>query len=136
MPSDSGSTLIKHMPTIRAMVHPAKFMRYQTAGDYLETATGWHIFVANLPDWRMEACLLVHELVEMILTTHNGIAWQDIDNFDIDNQQLDDPGACPKAPYHKEHLAAEVIEKQLALLLGIEWDKYLSAQDALFEGVK
>lgn len=118
---------------IRVMNQPAKFMRYPTAGDYFDSPTGWHIDLANLPDWRMEAVLLIHELVEMILSKHHGIEWAEIDRFDMSNPHLDDPGACPKAPYHKEHMAAETIEKQIAMLLGIKWEDYIKAQDALFE---
>jgi len=106
--------------------------RYDTAGDYRETGGAlWSLTVSEMPDPRMEAALIVHELVEMILTKHRGITWGEIDRFDMGHPELDDPGADPRAPYHLEHLAAEQIEKQMCILLGLPWAEYQAAFDAL-----
>jgi hypothetical protein len=110
---------------------PHNLQRYDTAGDYIDTPMGWRVFLSKLPNWRMEACLFIHEFVEMVTTRHNGISWEEIDRFDMDNPELDDPGACKKAPYHKEHMAAERIEKELCLLLGLKWEDYQKALDEL-----
>lgn len=82
-------------------------------------------------DWRYEALVLIHELIEMFLTRHHGIKWEWIDAFDMAHPELDDPGADPRAPYHREHLAATRIEKLLALLLGVKWSEYEAAFNKL-----
>ena len=68
-----------------------------------------------MPDWRHSALVVVHELVEMILTKARNIDWKDIDEFDMNGlgKDSDDPGSMPEAPYHKEHVFAEKIERML-----------------------
>jgi hypothetical protein len=122
----------QHLPLIIARVLPHYLQNYDTAGDYIANGTGlWSVNVSKMSDWRHEALVLIHELVEMFTTTHNGISWNAITQFDVSHPELDDPGACPQAPYHKEHMAAEVIEKQLALLLGVDWEEYNKDLDSL-----
>lgn len=110
---------------------PHKHQRYDTAGDYQDFGYRWLLTVSKLPDWRMEAALVIHELVEMFLTKHRGITWEEVDRFDIEHPELDDPGADPRAPYHLEHLASEQLEKQMCLLLGLDWDQHQAILDAL-----
>ena len=75
-------------------------------------------------DWRYSALVMVHELVEMILTKHRNVSWKAIDKFDMDHPELDDPGCDPRAPYYAEHMFAMRVEKMLASLLGVEWKEY------------
>lgn len=84
-----------------------------------------------MKNWRYSYLVLIHELVEMGLTKHRGISWKAIDKFDMDNPELDDPGSCPRAPYHKEHIAAEKVEKMMAEWLGINWGNYQKTFDSL-----
>lgn len=84
-----------------------------------------------MPDWRHSALVLVHELVEMILTRHHGVSWKAVDKWDFAHPDSDDPGRLPGCPYGKEHLAAERIEKILALLLGVKWSDYQAAFNKL-----
>lgn len=119
------------LPNIKIYSIPHHTQRYDTAGDYLELSYEWQVLISKLPNWKMQFILTMHELIEMGLTKHNGVSWKDIDDFDMSHPELDDPGACPKAPYHKEHMAAETIEKQLALLFGIDWKEYNAVLDAL-----
>lgn len=121
---------MEHLPDIKIAVIPHHHQIYDTAGNYLETCAGWRVDITKLSDWRMEFALMMHELAEMAFTKHHGIPWNEITKFDIESG-LDDPGACPKAPYHSEHLAAERIEKEIALLLGIKWEDYQKELDNL-----
>ena len=106
--------------------------RYDTAGDYQELSPCvWNVHVSKMGNWRYQYMVMIHELVEMGLTRHNGVDWKDIDKFDMDNPDLEDPGTCPKAPYHHEHMFAMRIEKMLCTAFGISWDEYNKAFDRL-----
>ena len=85
---------------------PHKDQRYATAGDwqfkqgaidqntvvvnnaaYAAQADGsqlLHIRVSELGDWRYEALVAVHELVEALLCKYGGITEQEVDKFDMD----------------------------------------------------
>jgi hypothetical protein len=123
-----GLTLgnMKHLPYVNINTINHNSQRYDTAGDFEQiTPLFWAVRISKLPmGWRAEACLMIHELVEMILTRHNKIPWGAIDKFDMDNQDIEDPGLCPKSPYHNEHMAATQFEKMLCQLLGIKWEEY------------
>ena len=121
------------LPSIHTKTIQAKHMRYPTAGDYLDSGVAWHIRVARMDDWRHTALVLVHELVEMITTKHQGIDWKDIDDWDTigGGKDSDDPGSLPDAPYHDAHMFAESLERQLAEKLGIDWNDYNTALDSL-----
>lgn len=110
---------------------PHSRQRYDTAGDYFEIGRFWILQISKLPNWRMEAALIIHEMVEMFLTKHRGIPWEKIDQFDMEHPELDDPGADPEAPYHREHMTATDFEKQICLLLGLDWEEYQQALDSL-----
>lgn len=76
-----------------------------------------------------EAWLIsLHELIEMRLTEHHRIKEETIDAFDkmIDEKggQADEAGNEPNSPYLWEHRFAENIERQLAFVLGINWQNY------------
>jgi hypothetical protein len=79
----------------------------------------------------------MHELVEAHLTEARGIRERVILKFDMnkleqagDKYQYD-PGRDPKAPYHKEHMFAEKIEKMLAKEFGVDWKEYQAELDRL-----
>ena len=124
---------MEHLPIIRVGTRPHKTQNYDTAGNYEELKGVWYVDVSHLPDWRMEFLIALHELVEMALTKNNGVDWKDIDYFDTEGGGKDhpDPGSLETAPYHKEHLAAEQLERKMAELLGVEWETYNQALDAL-----
>ena len=48
-------------------------------------------------------------------------------------KELDEPGDDPRAPYHREHEFAGCVERLLAHELGIDWNDYEDALDALYE---
>ena len=83
--------------------------------------------------------IALHEFVEVTLCEHRGITEEAITAFDCahlddDDPYVDDPGPSPAAPYHKEHVFAETIERLMALELGpSNWQEYDAALLALFE---
>ena len=83
-----------------------------------------------MKDERYEHLVAVHELIEKILCTHHGIPDAAIDAFDLAFERdrpegnTDEPGHDPRAPYHREHQFAEVIERLVAKELGVNWDLY------------
>lgn len=112
-----------------------KEQRYNTAGDYLEVGKSWILNISKTEDWRCSAAVLIHEIVEMFLTKHNGVKWEDIDAFDTGiGKDLADPGLCPAAPYHKEHMIAEEFEREFVVQIGLTWEEYQDALDSLEYG--
>lgn len=121
------------LPNITIRTIPHKWQEYDTAGNYFSVGGVWVVFISQLKDWRYEACILIHELVEMFLTRHHGVKWTDIDTFDKEGlgKNIDDPGALWEAPYHNEHKLAEQMEKRLAKMLGVDWEEYNKELDSL-----
>lgn len=83
--------------------------------------------MSEMPDWRYEALVAVHEMVEMILVKHRGISEQAISEFDMALEQsreqgkvLGEPGDDPRAPYQREHFFATNLERLLAAELGVD----------------
>lgn len=75
----------------------------------------------------------IHELVEVCLCKERGIKQSDVDAFDIQFEkereqglhlQDEEPGFAPNAPYLKEHTFATLIEKEMAVQLGVDWGTY------------
>jgi hypothetical protein len=92
--------------------------------------------VSDQGDWRKEACLAIHELVEALICKHLGVTDKQVDEFDREwkeNGNYDEQGEDPKAPYYAAHQAAMVVERLLAKELGIVWADYEAQIDEIFE---
>ena len=122
--------------TIETIPHADQ--RYPTVGDWLfigEPPTELRIRVSGMDDWRMEALVAVHELVEALLCRARGIdeeavtAWDKA--FEPKRRRQIEPGDHPLAPYHREHQSATAIERLLCAEFGIDWAEYESKVDAL-----
>ena len=121
---------------------PHDEQRYPTVGDYWLDESGTdQVRVSSMPDWRYEALVAVHELVEMLLARHRGISEEHISQFDIAFEQareqggaFGEPGDAPDAPYRREHFFATNLERLLAAELDVDWFTYDRFVDAL--GVK
>ena len=94
-----------------------------------------------MADWRYEALVAAHEMVEMILVKQRGISEQSISEFDIafehsraQGKVLGEPGDDPRAPYQREHFFATNLERLLAAELGVDWFAYERLVDGL--GIK
>lgn len=101
--------------------------RYPTCGDWQFLNGGIYVKVSALPDWRYELLVGIHEVVEAALCKHRGISEEAVTAFDVACES-DDPGAQAEAPYHKEHMFAERVERLIAEELGVDWHAY---EDAL-----
>jgi hypothetical protein len=80
--------------------------------------------------------ILFHELHEKFRNDQLGIKDADVDQFDLDNPELDDPGLSPLAPYHRTHMEADAIERLFIILSGNDWVEYEKAVDNLFQEVE
>ncbi len=118
--------------------------RYDTTGDYWWVrdksdpliTTMLVVKVSEMPDERMSFLVALHEMVEAYLCEQRGIAEPDITAWDKavpdDSPYADDPGHDPAAPYHKEHVFAECVERLVARELGVNWPEYEAACEALY----
>lgn len=86
-----------------------------------------------MSDWRYEALVLVHELVEVVLCQNEGVKQEDVDEFDMEFEKRrsksltvdnSEPGDNRFAPYQKQHCIATGVERVLAACLGVKWADY------------
>lgn len=93
------------------------------------------ILVSDFRDPRHALLVALHELVESSLCDHRDIPEQVVQAFDEaipdDSPYIDDPGHDPAAPYHREHVFAECLERLFAAELGVNWREYERACEAL-----
>ena len=78
-----------------------------------------------------EFLVMIHELVEAHLVRREGISYDEVDNFDTSYAGEGEPGDSSDAPYNTQHIQASLIEKYLAQILGVDWEKYSRAVDQL-----
>ncbi len=114
----------KHLPRIEAEVIPHRKERYNTPDDYYKKGNKAIFKISKFKDKDYEFLMLVHALVEWYLTEKRGISEKIISRFDREHLKLDDPGRNKKAPYRKEHMFAEKIEKIISKELGADWKNY------------
>lgn len=119
---------MKRLEKIRIETIPNRNMRYNTAGDYFWDGDTLIIQIAKQQQPEFEILVAVHELIEALLCIHTGIEFKAIDDFDLqwerDNME-GEPGDCPHAPYHKQHKYAEMVERFMAIQLGVDWKDYI-----------
>lgn len=114
--------------------------RYPTVGDWLIVGERLFITVSDMGNDKYHTLVAVHEYQEAIMCHLAGIKETDVTNFDLQFEQwreegkvgeFDEPGDDPRAPYRKQHELATVIEKSLAVALGVNWDEYDLAVNSL-----
>jgi hypothetical protein len=115
--------------TIKIIRHDQQ--NYSTAGDWRFDENGDLVIkVSKLSDWRFEMLVAHHEFTEALLCKHRGITTESVDAFDKafeavrTNNNEDEPGNEPTAPYVKEHCTATGIERIMAAELGVSWKHY------------
>jgi hypothetical protein len=123
------------MFTITANTIPHEDQRYDTAGDYIDLASGEVrlLFISEMGNTDYEFLVLIHELIEQHLCLKRGIPEPVIADFDIkySGEHSENPGLDPAAPYHKEHMFAERIEEMVGKELGIDMEAYNAVFDTL-----
>lgn len=100
-------------------------VRNQGVGDYKVGVDGsLHILVAKQKNKDYEFLIAIHELVEAFLADKRGINYKEIDKFDRDHINSEEPGRMKQAPYNDEHMFAEKIEYMVGKELGIDMKEY------------
>ncbi len=113
---------------------PQKNQRYLTVGDYWDETDGTkRIAISEMGDWRYAVLVAVHELIESAICETRGISEPDIAAFDVEHPELGDPGRDERAPYHREHMFADCVERLLARELGVNWEQYDAMCDAVWD---
>lgn len=97
-------------------------MRYRTVGDWQWDDLGnLTITIADTTNWKSNFCVAIHELVEAMLCRQSRITQDEVDAFDFDNQQEDEPGDLTACPYYSQHQWATTIERFVATCLLLDW---------------
>lgn len=116
---------------------PHNTQRYDTAGDWWTDEEGWHIRVSYLGNWRYNFLVAFHELLELAWCKWKGVEQADVDAFDMAYEanrkpgDLSEPGDNPRAPYRVGHQFASLAERFAAFAIGVDWDEYEAAVNAL-----
>jgi hypothetical protein len=99
-----------------------------TVGDWVWTDEhNLLIRVSDLGDWRYQALVAVHELVEALLCREHGISTETVDAWDNAYDGDGEPGDDQRCPYRNEHRSATTIEMLLAHELDVQWQTYEEA---------
>jgi hypothetical protein len=122
---------MKQISKICLEVIPHKDQRYETVGDYYRDGDGNLVIkVSDLGDNKKELLVMVHELIEVILTEESGVSEESITKFDIEFEKnrkpgnLDEPGDDPDSPYRVQHAIATSVERMMCALIGVDWKQY------------
>jgi hypothetical protein len=117
--------------TIRTIPHHEH--RYDTVGDwqYNKGDGSLTIYVSYLDNWRYELLVGIHELVEALLCSHQGIKQELVDTFDFNYKGDGEPGDDPRCPYSGPHCIATGVERILAAVMGVSWSRYEDTLDNL-----
>ena len=115
---------------IEIMIIPVGCMRPGwNYGDYFLNEKGTlQIRVSEFADPVDALALIHHELNEAWACAEKGIDFADIDKFDLEHRETEDPGLMKCAPYHEQHMAAETIERLICHLNGRNWNDHYNAE--------
>lgn len=92
---------------------PAIQQRYDTLGDWLFDGFGnLHIKVTDTGNEDIDLSVAFHELVEALLCRKSNVTQDQVDEWDMNHLELDEPGNHRDAPYHYEHKVATHIESE------------------------
>lgn len=115
---------------------PDSTQRY-SPGDYFWNRKNQLVIkVSEIKNWKYSYLVAFHELIETQLCIEHGITVEQIDAFDsawvyVPGSGIEEPGADPRAPYHKEHVFALKMERLMAEELGVDWDTYNAAMEKM-----
>lgn len=107
---------------------PHVLQRYNTVGDwkYDPVRCKLDIKVSQFHNWKYEALIGIHELVEVVLCQAMGVSEEQVDTWDLSHLDDDDPGSLEGCPYKLQHTVASILERTLAGFLLVDWDDYES----------
>jgi len=96
--------------------------------------TSIHIRVSrNLPNDDIFLVAL-HELVESYLCSKKNISTSQVNDWDMKNPDVEEPGEVAGAPYFQEHKDANDIEKLMCEKLNLNWDEHNKKLENLCNG--
>lgn len=120
---------------IKVVPHGAQ--RYETVGDWLYLGDTLYIFISDMGVDEYHQLVAIHEYIEALLCRAADISEEDVTAFDIKFEEnrpdgnTDEPGDDPTAPYYAQHQFATQIEKLMSVKLGVNWEAYDAAVNAL-----
>jgi hypothetical protein len=107
-------------------------MRYPTVGDYFWEGEDLRIVVSRTKTPVFAWFVAIHELIEVVLASHAGIAEPDIAAFDVQweaeaaagkhDMESEEPGGDPRCPICSQHTTAENCERLIVQAAGFNWD--------------
>lgn len=118
---------------VKTIPHASQF--YVTPGDWHFDRLGrLRIYVSELGNDDYNFLIAVHEMVEAYLCKKRGVNQDDVTNFDkmMLEKGVDNPGDDVRAPYHKEHRVAIIIESILMHEMNLSDVEYLELQNRLY----
>lgn len=101
--------------------------RFDEKGDLI-------ILVSKMSDWRYEATVIVHELIEYFICKNLNVTLEQCDAFDSLFEQeyklgiqplTAEPGFDKRCPFHKGHLFGSFMERIMITILGASWKSYV-----------
>lgn len=126
---------------INIQMIPHKKQRYETVGDWYQELSGrLNIKVSDMGNWKYNFLVAFHEQIEAMLCFAASIREEDVTLFDLKFEEerkrgmhsFDaEPGNDPRAPYFKQHALATEMEIKMARELGVDWEAYEKAIQAL-----
>ncbi len=131
--------LKKCMLNINIKTIPDKEQRYDTVGDYSKKDGIDEIMVSEMSNRQYEFLVAIHEMVEQYLCENAGITDEEITGFDVEYESKrkkgddSEPGENIYAPYHRQHMFAEKVEKMMADQCGIDWEVYSKYTNRFYE---
>lgn len=118
---------------------PHREHRYPTIGDFFtDVDNDTVIRVSSELSPKHQFLVTLHEFIESQLCRFDGVSWLDIDEFDKnfeekrDKSDTSEPGDQTDAPYKRQHQFAEQVERQVAKEMGVDWEEYMRACEALY----
>ena len=103
--------------------------RYDTIGDWRWRADSiLQVKVSQTGNEKYNFLIALHEYIEANLCRFQNVSEESVDAFDMNykGQYPNEPGNDPKAPYHKQHMKATMVEFQVASFLGLDWREYVA----------
>lgn len=116
---------------------PHHWQVYPTVGNWAHDGDFTLVLVSDTGNEAYNHLVAFHETIEAMLCFRRGIPDIAVDAFDVAYEtnrpvgDLTEPGNDPKSPYHREHTFATFVEKLLANELGVDWQEYENAINAL-----
>lgn len=130
--------LIEEDAKVVVRVIPHESQRYPTVGDWFFTNSILYIHVSDMGRQDYHHLIAIHEYFEALLCTKEGISEAAVTAFDVEFERRralgeveGEPGDCEEAPYFDQHQFATQIEKIMSVKLGVNWEEYDAAVNAL-----